>query len=90
MIGRKAAAVGAAQKSGEILCVPMRELKPLQFTVWENKIEEVVKNNGKVKAIFLRSRNSVLSKDELEKMLKKKYGEYYDIIKVHRQWEKCL
>jgi len=53
-------------------------------------MEEVVKANGKVKAVFQRSRNSALSKEELEKMLKKKYAGYYDIIKVHRLWQRNL
>ncbi len=46
--------------------------------------------NGKTKAVFYRAIQSVYSKEELKVILQKKYGEYYDKIKVRKQWERNL
>jgi hypothetical protein len=46
--------------------------------------------NGKTKAVFYRATQSVYSKDELKVILQKKYGEYYDKIRVRKQWERNL
>jgi hypothetical protein len=46
--------------------------------------------NNKTKAVFHRAINSSLSKSELLVMLRKKYGIYYDKIKVHNQWKRDL
>jgi hypothetical protein len=46
--------------------------------------------NGKTKAVFYRAIQSVYSKEELKIILQKKYGEYYDKIRVRKQWERNL
>ncbi len=46
--------------------------------------------NGKTKAVFYRSTKSVYSKDELKAVLQKKYGDYYDKIRVRRLWKRDL
>jgi len=46
--------------------------------------------NGKTKAVFFRSTKSVYSKDELKVILQKKYGDYYDKIRVRKLWERNL
>ncbi|MGG9960312.1 hypothetical protein [Ferruginibacter sp. SUN106] len=46
--------------------------------------------NGKTKAVFHRSRQSIYSKEELKVILQKKYGGYYDKIRVRKQWDRNL
>jgi hypothetical protein len=46
--------------------------------------------NNKTKVVFRRAINSSFSKTELLDMLRKKYGDYYDKIRVHNQWKRNL
>jgi hypothetical protein len=56
----------------------------------DDKINYTVLPSGKTKAVFYRSRKSIYSKDELKVMLEKKYGNYYDKIRVKKQWDRNL
>ena len=56
----------------------------------DDRIEDRTTYHGKTKAVFFRATESVYSKDELQVILQKKYGDYYDKIRVRKQWERNL
>jgi hypothetical protein len=57
----------------------------------DDQIHYTTTNFGnKTKAVFHRALSSKLSKSELLVLLKKKYGDYYDKIRVHNQWKRDL
>ena len=57
----------------------------------DDAIEYTTYHGGeKVKAVFRRSPESPYSKEELMVMLKKKYGDYYDKIKIRSIWKRDL
>jgi hypothetical protein len=56
----------------------------------DDHIDYTTTYNGKTKAVFYRATQSVYSKEELKVILQKKYGGYYDKIRVRKQWERNL
>jgi hypothetical protein len=56
----------------------------------DDNIQYTTTYNNKTKAVFRRAIASSFSKSELLVMLRKKYGDYYDKIRVHNQWKRDL
>jgi hypothetical protein len=56
----------------------------------DDHIEYTTTYNNKTKAVFRRAIASSFSKSELLVILRKKYGDYYDKIRVHNQWKHDL
>lgn len=56
----------------------------------DNSESRLFRGGTKVKAVFYRSPESELSKEELLEALKNKYGKYYDKIVVRNKWKKNL
>lgn len=56
----------------------------------DDHIDYTTTYNGKTKAVFYRATQSIYSKEELKVILQKKYGGYYDKIRVRKQWERNL
>jgi hypothetical protein len=56
----------------------------------DDNIQYTTTYNNKTKAVFRRAIASSFSKSELLVMLRKKYGDYYDKIRIHNQWKRDL
>ncbi len=56
----------------------------------DNVVSTTYRADGRSKAVFTMSRQSNYSKEELKALLEKKYKDYYDKIRVRKQWERNL
>ncbi len=56
----------------------------------DDNIQYTVTYNNKTKAVFHKAIESTFSRSELLVMLRKKYGDYYDKIRVRNQWKRDL